>query len=95
MGNKKVIDVIQKALTCNLILNDDTLKTDLINLLEKCQSNVGRLCLNSYNPEAAEGMRLFYQEMTPVLRKLKDESTDMKVFLELPVEECKSEKIFD
>jgi hypothetical protein len=95
MENKKVIDVIQKAFEANLVLKEESVKQGLIDLLEKCQNNIGQLSLNCYKPETAESMRMFYQEMIPVLCKLKDDSTEMKNFLELPVEECKSDKIFD
>lgn len=91
----KVIDVIEKALVANLTVKDENVKGLLLKLMETCQENIGKFCLNSNNADAAEQMRLFHQDMSLVIQKLKDENIDIKSFLETSVDDLKEDAIFN
>lgn len=81
----KVIDVIEKALSTNLLVKDENVIGLLVELLETCHKNIGIMCLTHNKAEVAENMRQFYQIMIPVIGKLNSRSSDVRDFLETPL----------
>lgn len=76
-----------------LALRDDEVKEVFIDLIELLKNRIGKYCLEHSDPKAAERLRVAYQDLELIYRKLTYDcyyGDDVKQVLEMKVGELRS-----